>query len=355
MTKALVAAPFIPISRFPHSHRGSQGVIYADMLRQTGRDVTCNMSLDLYHSDFNKFDELWVYHGNDWNGHLNIYGGLQNFPYADNFRNFTKFKGKVYSIAIPFPDYHGLLTHKRRLMEEKGKSHLIQPEWLDADWDNLLRMQREAETVPYPYQTSRLVIGDSHATSLYRPGWTVNSIPFKTLHGALSIGLENLLPETYCRWDSVTDLDLYFGNIDVRHHLMRQEDPVGATEQLALEYAMAAVELNVDHGVEKVSIYELLPIENESRVIPKTGWYEDRPYWGTWEERNRIRLLFRDTLEKCLQNTNVRLVRWTDGLLNDRGELDFKRMERAKSVHLSRDAYPYWKGEEWNGPSDGLV
>lgn len=355
MTKALVAAPFIPISRFPHSHRGSQGVIYADMLaHRGGADVTCNMSLDLYHRDFNQFDELWVYHGNDWTGHLNIYGGLQNFPYADNFRNFTKFKGKVYSLAVPFPDYHGLLTHKKGLMESKGKSHLIQPEWLDADWDNLKRMQEEAITVPHPSYNDQLVIGDSHATSLYRPGWTVQSIPFKTLHGALSIGIENLLPSGYEGWNQVRHLDLYFGNIDVRHHLMRQEDPAAATRHLALRYAMAATEINVDHDV-NVSVYELLPIENESRVIPKTGWYENRPFWGTWEERNEVRLLFRDTLETALRGTNVRLVRWTDGLLNDRGELDFKRMERAKSVHLSRDAYPFWKGEEWNGPLEGLM
>jgi hypothetical protein len=349
MTKALVAAPFIPISKFPHSHRGAQGVIYADMLRARGLDVTCNMSLDLYHEDFNLYDELYVYHGNDWTGHLNIFGGLQNFPYAHNFENFTRFRGKVYSLAVPFPDYHGMLHHKMSLVNAAGKP--MQDEWKRADWDNLKRMQDTAVTVVHPNLTGNLILGDSHSICLYRPGWTVQSIPFKTLYGALSIGLENMLPSAYEGSWNIQKLDLYFGNIDVRHHLGRQEDPVESTRILAMSYIEQADNLSVRHGVE-TKIYELLPIENESRTIPKTGWYEGAPYHGDWSLRNELRLVFRDVLDT---HTDGRWVHWTDHLLNEKGELDFKKMERPKSVHLSRDAYPHWQGRDWNGPDDTLT
>jgi hypothetical protein len=32
--------------------------------------------------------------------------------------------------------------------------------------------------------------------------------------------------------------------------------------------------------------------------------------------------------------------------MNKAGELDFKYMEKPKSIHLSREFYPYWNGIE---------
>ncbi len=342
MTKALIAAPFIPISKFAYSHRGAQGVIYADMIRNTGKDVTVNMSLDLYHPDFNEFDELYVYHGNDWGGDLNLFGGLKDFPYTFNFVNFSKFKGKVYSLAIDFPDYHAMLWHKIQLTIKAGVKP-INPLWNEADWDNLLRMQREAVTVKHPGpETHKIVIGDSHAICLYRPGWMVNSVPHKTLHGALKEGLSSFCA-SLC--PNPTHVDFYFGNIDVRHHLARQPVPEDAVCQLADEYVAQACDLHLK-GV-NVSIYELLPIEDPKRTIPKTGWFEGTPYFGSWEERKNLRDLFCDIIDGELGSSGPRFVRWTRPLLNEKDELDFRCMEQPKSVHLSRAFYPHWQGSEY--------
>ena len=38
-------------------------------------------------------------------------------------------------------------------------------------------------------------------------------------------------------------------------------------------------------------------------------------------------------------------------MFNDRGELDFKYMEKPQSVHISREYYPHWQGWEWNNLS----
>jgi hypothetical protein len=339
--KALVTAPFIPIARNLSSHRAAQGVIYADQLRQSGVDVTVNMSLDLYHKDHNQFDVMYVYHGNDWSGHLNLFGGLKEFPHVDNFVNFSKFKGKVYSLNIDFPDYHSDLMHKINLMKEKGTDSKIDPRWNEVDWDNLVRMHREAITI----NTNELVLydkaamGDSHAICMYRPGWMINSVPFKTLHGALSMGLESFFPSNKIEF---TKLEYYFGNIDIRHHLMRQENPEQATRELVRKYFDAADALN-----KPVLIYEPLPIENPRRAIPKTGWYEGTPFYGTWEERNEIRDIFVNEAEKR-QTNRVQLFHWIGKLKNHLGELDFKCMEQPKSVHLSREYYPHWQGLEYN-------
>jgi len=103
---------------------------------------------------------------------------------------------------------------------------------------------------------------------------------------------------------------------------------------------MKIKELNLKNA----AIYEPLPIENESRKIPKTGWYKGTPFYGTWSERNKVRNYFIETLEECCDN--IKLIKWTKYLLNKKGELDFKCMEKPQSVHLSREYYPYWTGDD---------
>ena len=341
---AVLTAPFTPISKNMSSHRAAQGVIYADQLKQAGIDVYVNMSLERYVEDHNTFDEMYVYHGNDWSGHLNLFGGLKEFPHVDNFLNFSKFKGKVYSLVIDFPDYYDQLKHKVNLANSKNKD--IDPRWNEVDWDNIKRMEKEAITiVPNLLKIyDSISIGDSHAICMYRPNWNNYSIPFKTLHGALRMGLKSFIqPEGYAR----KNIEFYFGNIDVRHHLLRQEDPIQATKDIVTEYFRQAHEVSREYDAD-VTIYELLPIENESRAIPKTGWYQNTPFFGTRLDRDKIRRLFREEARKHVSE-RVHLFEWVDRMMNPAGELDFKYMEKPKSVHLSREFYPHWQGWEYNG------
>ena len=36
-----------------------------------------------------------------------------------------------------------------------------------------------------------------------------------------------------------------------------------------------------------------------------------------------------------------------NNLMNDKKELDFDKMEKPQSVHLSRASYPHWQGKQW--------
>jgi hypothetical protein len=117
------------------------------MIREaTGDEVVVNFGGHVCH-DFNEFDKVYVYHGNDWSGGLNLYGGTKGFPYAWNFRNLTLFKGEVISLGIPFPDYHRQLTEK--LANDRANGHTPQPEFDEIDWDNLKRME-DATVLRYP-------------------------------------------------------------------------------------------------------------------------------------------------------------------------------------------------------------
>ncbi len=328
--RTLVTSPFTHVSSNIHSHRAAQAAIYANQLEEIGYDVHLDRTGDI-HPDINSFDEIYVYHGNDWGGSLNLFGGMKNYGGIDNLIRYSQFKGRVYSLWIDHPKYSEMLQPRM-----KGEIH---PDWVKVDWENLKRIENTAITIKNITHTGNVVAGDSHAICMYRPGWHVNSVPFKTLHGALSQGLN-----TFIQPDSKV-AEFYFGNIDLRHHLMRQTHPEEATRALARKYYNQLFNLDID----KVYAYELLPVENESRALPKTGYYKGTPFFGDWASRETVRLIFKNEMKTQCTSSHVNFIEWTDYLKNDNGELDFAHMEKPKSVHLSRASYPHWQGRKWSG------
>ena len=334
--KTLITSPFTPVSSNIHSHRAAQAAIYAEQISvENGGLVHLDRTGNI-HDDINSFDSIYVYHGNDWFGSLNLFGGMKNYGNIDNLIRFSKIEKtkKVYSLWIDHPKYSEML--EPRLNGE------IHPDWHKVDWENLKYIENNAITIREIEIVNRAVAGDSHAICMYRPGWFVNSVPFKTLHGALKEGLQTFIQPHH------EIAEFYFGNIDVRHHLCRQPDPEAATRDLANRYYTQLSQLDLA----KVYAYELLPIEHESRVLPKTGYYKGTPFYGSWEDRNRCRLIFKDEMRKLCARGSVNFIEWVDPLLNDRGELDFECMEKPKSVHLSRNSYPHWQGRKWSGLSE---
>jgi len=328
--KTLVTSPFTHISSNIHSHRAAQAAIYANQLEENGYTVHLDRTGDI-HPDINSFDSICVYHGNDWGGSLNLFGGMKNYGNIDNLIRYSQFKGTVYSLWIDHPKYSEMLEPRM-----KGEIH---PDWAKVDWENLKRIENTAKTLRQITPTTKVVVGDSHAICMYRPGWFVNSVPFKTLHGALKEGLQSFIQPHH------EIAEFYFGNIDVRHHLMRQPNPEEATRDLAKRYYEQLSQLDLA----KVYAYELLPIENESRALPKTGYYKGTPFYGVWEHRETVRLIFKDEMKNLCAQGSVNFIEWTDYLKNDKGELDFEHMEKPKSVHLSRNSYPHWQGRKWSG------
>jgi hypothetical protein len=336
--KILLTQPLSPVSNKIHSHKAAQGIIYADQLKQAGHDVTVNMTgADI--TDYNEYEAVYLYHGNDWGGSVNMFGGVEGYANTRYIARLSQYKGKVYSIIFDMPKYSDMI--KPRV----DKCDNPPAEWSTVDWDNLKKIEAEATTVDPNLirQYDRIAIGDSHAICMYRPGWMNVSTPFKTLYGALNMGFDSFIPQGY-----YSEIETYFGNIDIRHHLCRQEDPEKATELLVKGYIHECKRMHNKYAA-KIRIWELLPIENESRVLPQTGYYKGTPFYGSWAERNKLRNMFNSFL-KYYADGPISVYEWTAGLTNDKGELDFEKMEKPKSVHLSRASYPLWTGADWNAP-----
>ena len=178
--KAVIAAPFIPMSFQVASHRAAQGLIYADLLKHYHcDDISVSLSRPSVQGegakeankteDFNQYDRLYIYHGNDRKADskdLNFFGGTRNFPHAYNIRNISRFKGEVYSLEYDMPDYATMLEGKFAGHERKdGTLDTMVPEFREVDIENLRAMQERAITIKPQHPTwDGLVIGDSHAS-----------------------------------------------------------------------------------------------------------------------------------------------------------------------------------------------
>ena len=338
--KVLLTQPLSPVSNKIASHKAAQGIIYADQLRNAGYDVTIHMTGNQLF-DYNEYDIVALYHGNDWGGSLNLFGGLENYANIEYIIALSNFNGEVWSLVIDMPDYHGMLYPRVDKARKEGKK--LNKDWLQINWGNLENIQKKAQTLDpnLARRYDKIAIGDSHAICMYRPFWMNVSTPFKTLHGAIKQGFDKFIPP-----GEYSEIETYFGNIDVRHHLMRFPDPIQSTKELAEKYIAECQRIS-DMYDAPVTMWELLPIENESRVLPKTGYYKGVPFTGTQKERDNIRQIFK---EEIMSQDKFPVFLWVDHMINSKGELDFEFMEKPKSVHLSRASYPYWTGADWNAP-----
>lgn len=177
--------------------------------------------------------------------------------------------------------------------------------------------------------TRKLVRGDSHSLSAWKPGFGLDRTDGKTLFGFLK-DADTLIEEWNKKYDEVI---LYFGNIDIRFHLMRQDNPREATGELFRRYVEFAKKLN------NVTLVNLLPIENESRKLPGTGLYLKKPFFGTRQERMELR----DTANRIMNHSGLNTLQWPDEWIDADGMKMFEYMEPKQSVHLKPKYYMFSK------------
>jgi len=344
--KIVVTAPMQGITKSPYSHRSAKAYIYAEVFREgypeAQVDIDVGSKLEL-----TEYDLVVVYHG-DYSGGLNLFGGITAFK-PHSIASLSRCDpDNIISLEMKMPDYVGQLL-------DRAKGDQNHPNLAGIDYENWESI-RTMKTIPEPwtpFAKNKLVLGDSHSISLYRPGWTVWQVPFRTLFGSMKDNSKNLseLVKEYREKSCapIQEVELYFGNIDIRHHLARdtksKDERTVKTLKLTQAYAKLAAQIIEEQDC-NVTLIAALPIEDVSRKLPKSGYYEGEPYWGTWEERNHIKDVFNQALENAAANNpRIKFVNPWEHYINEKKELSFEYMEKPRSVHLARAAYPYWTGE----------
>ena len=94
----LVTSPFTPVSSNIHSHRAAQAAIYAEQLSVEFGNVHLDRTGDI-HPDPESFNLVYAYHGNDWFGSLNLFGGMKNYGNIDKLIRYSKLMINTHTFA----------------------------------------------------------------------------------------------------------------------------------------------------------------------------------------------------------------------------------------------------------------
>jgi hypothetical protein len=315
-------SPLIPVTdRVEVSHRAGWALYWAE---EIGAKLITTSQMRGFADRVSPSDFVFVYHGMEFKNVLNFPGGPppEIYDRAESFRLIgEKVGSNLISMDREMPDYAGLLGNR------------LDPKRFDQK--RLREALSRSGSRRWPTTNPKyLVVGDSHSLSLYTKGSRIHRNDGLTLHGALKKGLANLVEEAAC--PGLSTITLYFGNIDIRHHLLRHGPD--AARDLLSEYRRQVKGLVKSYPKQLIEVAEPLPIENESRKLPKTGWYKGTPFFGSWAERANLRNWWCDQLNKW-PTDGIKIYRHPKHFINKEGELDFEVMEKPQSVHIRPSEY----------------
>ena len=280
-----------------------------------------NLGVEINH-DGDQTDLLHLDHGVNFGGSLNLFSGF-NEDLERRINNFLE-ATVIYSLDIDMPDY-GAMLKKRKDVKDK-------------DWcDKVSAKCAQARTLKSTdlYDVTHLTIGDSH-TAAYSP---LKSMVIKTdgltLNGQIKDDFK-YVREHINKCENLKSVTMVFGNIDVRHHVVRLNADIC---DMLIKWQTFGQEL--EHAGLTVEYSTPWPIEHEERKLPKTGYYKDQPFWGTREERILALNIWTSTMDQL----KMRRVKYPEEWLLLNGERYAKeKMESVSSVHLSPEMY---RRKEW--------
>lgn len=302
------------------SHKSGWAFHLANQLKHAGYQ-NVQVLTDITPWDKTRFDVILIEHGMEFKGNFNIFGGANDDLYHQITRMFAP-GIKMYSLHHDMPCVGTLIEKRLKTGSDLFKTLEVQIKDAKAICARIPRVDKITKT-------NSLCFGDSHSFSQYTPNYMTDRHDGLTLFGTLRRGIRSYVPE------NIEALRIYLGNIDIRHHLMRQDNPSKSLKTMMEEYEQQLIDLEIDN----IDVVQALPIENESRPLPKTGFYKDTPFFGTWAERTELVKEFNQLVEAMCDRNGWKTWKHPEVFLNSFGELTFDVMEKPKSVHIAREYY----------------
>jgi hypothetical protein len=282
-------------------------------------------------TNWDDFDAILLEHGMEFKGTFNIFGGANDDLYHQIMRIFSS--TKIYSLHHDMPCIGKLIDQRLHtgtdLFKQLGEVN-------SEDYSQVEHIKEicanDIPRIDCIEKTDKLCFGDSHSFSQYTPGYMTQRHDGLTMHGALKKGLDAYI------YPWVKSLRVYMGNIDVRHHLMRQSNPSASVKTILIDFENELREM-YERGIKEIEVVHVLPIENESRALPKTGYYKDTPFAGTWAQRTALVKEINDGIDSMCERNNWQSHKHPEVYYNSKNELTFDVMEKPKSVHIAREYY----------------
>ena len=300
------------------SHKAAWTYMLASQLNSVGLNAKVLTKQDNVHD----FDVWMVALPMEFEGSYNLFGGANDEP-AARIKRLLDYTGEVYCLNREMPNVGGFVESRLKSCSDN---------WKALDIHELGNICENIKTVDTSTDSTTFILGDSHSVSVFIPGSNISRNDGKTLFGVMNDGMDTYIPE------GTKHLITYFGNIDIRHHLCRQSNPIESTKTLVADYFKHLKTLNIN----KIEVVKLLPIEFEGRRIPKTGWYKDAPFAGTQSERTQLMQIFNDEVDRLSDEYGFGVISWPSDWYDTNPEMFAKKyMERPGSVHLSREFYQY--------------
>ena len=315
------------ITQSKDSHKGAWPRIIQSMLQSQGYSHVHILNKD---SKWDDYDAIIIDLGMEFQGTFNLFGGASD-EVAMRLEQFYNYEGMLICYDNEFPSINEFVKSRYSAASD-GFKILI-----DYDFNN--KYVRNINSI---YDSDKIILGDSHCISQYRPGWNINRNDGQTLYSFLQKDLSN-----YLYPGNIDELVLYFGNIDIRHHLCRQNNPSMATLALVNQYIEYVEDLLLEHPIKQITLVHTLPIENESRRVPKSGWYKGSAYYGSRDDRQLLVDIFNNRIDEVLQERHIiddySIIRYKHPkiYLNEHRELSFDVMEKPQSIHINPKFYPW--------------
>ena len=332
-----------------YSHTGAWAFLRSNQLKNVGIDAKVLGGKGC--REWEEYDVVYLYHTMDFNNKhpymLNIFDGPQEhtakfferliFPEHSHI--------KFISLDYPMPNYGYRCKWKRDRASDDSK---MSDYWRNVDWDAVQAkcdsitdwvLDPGVELLPdgkVHHTHRKMTMGDSHSQSAYTSKSLIIRHDGRTMRGITKKSIKNEVVSHGFDWDQLDEITCYYGNIDIRHHLCREADPIKATKELVRDYATMLGRA----GDKQIEVVCALPIEDESRKLPSTGYYLGTPFYGARDQRIQVMNVFNDCLREQASIYGWKIFEWPKSWYEMDGvEFMDTIMERPRSVHLARKYY----------------
>lgn len=320
--KSIIFNPFTPIPKSNKSHVKGWSIIWSQRL---------NADIATKDTDLLNYEKIYIDHGVNFSGSLNLFGGFNEEVVNRVFNLFDALDNgsKLYSLDQSIIDCDYINQIKKRI-GAKTTSQMVDIEFVQKCKNHF----DSAKTILMSdLNLTKAIIGDSHTAAFSIKDQAIYRFNGKTLYSSLRDGLYDFIKvNTKNKYEEIT---ISLGSIDIRFHCLKHGR--WTAKEFADKYAKQVIYCQ-DKLKTKFVVCSPVPVEFEGRKIPGTGQHKGNNFYGSRQQRLDYTLKFIDRLSDYFLDFD--LISPPKEWYEMDGEKYAKEiMELSSSVHIAPTHY----------------